>query len=247
MSKPDLALVEALDLLRAAKVEGLPIKLLGGIAIKAVCPSSRREPFLRPCSDMDFVSLARPGQLEAFFALQGWDSDRQFNLYNGETRLAFLSPGGCKADVFVGTFKMCHEVPLAGRLGLDGESLPLADLLLTKLQVVEANAKDLSDAACILADHGLGTEDGESVSLARITGLCGADWGLWRTVTLSLAKLGAWTSSQVGEDGLRTLILERIQGILDAMDSCPKSLGWKLRAKIGERLRWYEVPEEGQP
>jgi hypothetical protein len=27
------------------------------------------------------------------------------------------------------------------------------------------------------------------------------------------------------------------------METAPKTLRWRLRARVGDRLRWYELPE----
>jgi hypothetical protein len=242
----DELLTRALGLVEAAESPGLPLRLLGGLAVKARCPSSALPPFLRRSSDADFVAGARCDRVEAFFASQGWTGDREFNLYNGASRLIFRSPAGDKADVFVGTFRMCHEIPLAGRLTVDPVSIPLAELLLTKLQVVEANAKDYSDAASILADHDVGGTDGEAINGARVASLCGADWGLWKTASTALERLDAWVGAELGEGPSATLIRGRIKRILEYMEAESKTLAWRLRATVGERVKWYEIPEEAE-
>ncbi len=38
--------------------------------------------------------------------------------------------------------------------------------------------------------------------------------------------------------------LEQAARLLDVAKSVPKSMKWKLRANVGDRVRWYELPEE---
>jgi hypothetical protein len=122
--------------------------------------------------------------------------------------------------------------------------LPLAELLLTKLQIVEINEKDLRDVTTLLLDHPLGTTDEETINVARMAELCGKDWGLWKTVNINLHKLRSFVLDQdLGNDAKRTITL-RIDELLVTLDDAPKSLKWKTRAAIGERILWYELPEE---
>lgn len=237
---------EALDAIKTSGEAHIPLRLLGGLAIRARCPSFSREPFRRVCGDMDFAVDAPPSALEKHLDERGWTADREFNVYNGGSRLIYRSPGGAKADFFVGGFSMCHKVSFKDRL-LPGETtLPLAELLITKLQVVEANEKDLSDAACILADHDFAEKDGEAINALRIAALCSRDWGLYRTLQLSLGKLAVWATQGKLEPALRTTIEGRLAAFEAILESSPKGPAWKLRAAIGDRLPWYETPEESE-
>ena len=125
---------------------------------------------------------------------------------------------------------------LKDRLLLDAETLTPADLLLTKLQVVEVNERDLKDAAAILHDHDSGDE--------RVAEILAADWGWWRTVTANLDQLAGWVSGLTGFERGAERIRVRIAALAHRIDDQPKSLRWKARAKVGERVRWYELPEE---
>jgi hypothetical protein len=145
-------------------------------------------------------------------------------------------------DVFVGSFSMCHKVPLDGRIEVDPVSIPLAELLLTKLQVVQLNEKDVRDALALLHDHDVGDADGETVNGARVAELCATDWGLWRTITQNLAACRAFAGSVDVPD--RETLDERFDALLGRIEDAPKSRAWRMRAKIGDRKRWYDLPEE---
>jgi hypothetical protein len=136
---------------------------------------------------------------------------------------------------------MCHEIPLEERLEVDETSVPLAELLLTKLQIIELNEKDVRDAVALLLEHPLGDGDGGTVNASRVAKLCAEDWGLWRTITMNLDKVRQQASRYDVDHGA---VEQRLSELLDRIEAEPKSRGWKLRAKIGERKRWYELPEE---
>jgi hypothetical protein len=135
---------------------------------------------------------------------------------------------------------LCHTLELADRLTLEPRTLPLADLLLAKLQVVELNERDLKDATAILADHDL-QDDG--IDAERVVDVLSADWGWWRTATATLERVVDYAGGLDGFAGTAR-VAERAGALAERVDAAPKSRRWKMRAKIGERKRWYELPEE---
>jgi hypothetical protein len=139
---------------------------------------------------------------------------------------------------------MCHEIPLGDRLTLEPRTVPLAELMLTKLQIIELNEKDVRDTVLLLAGHDVDERDGDAVNAARIAELCGDDWGLWRTITGNLEDCRTRVEAYDVDGGTRTAVTERIGQILERIEAEPKSRGWKRRAKVGERKRWYDLPEE---
>jgi hypothetical protein len=48
------------------------------------------------------------------------------------------------------------------------------------------------------------------------------------------------------DEGEAQVIKKRLVKLQKAMDEAPKTLGWKMRAKVGTRVRWYEEVEEVQ-
>jgi hypothetical protein len=136
---------EGLRLVDAADAQGVVLRLVGGVAIWARCPSARRAPLARPYNDIDFVTRSgSTAAVTAFFAGQGYAPNRMFNALHGARRLMYADQArGPVVDVLVDRFAMCHQLDLRDRLPPGARTLPLADLLLTKLQVVELNEKDL--------------------------------------------------------------------------------------------------------
>src|SRR5258706_8101161 len=139
---------------------------------------------------------------------------------------------------------MCHTLPLSERLAIERETLPLPELLLTKLQIVQLNEKDLADMHSLLIACDVGLSDVDQISGDRIADLCGRDWGLHHTVTRTLDRLGSDPPSYQLTESQRAVVDDRIEKLRAALDRKPKSLAWRLRAKVGERMRWYEEPEE---
>jgi hypothetical protein len=164
-------------------------------------------------------------------------------------------------DVLVDRMVMCHKVEFADRLGASRPTLPLAELLLTKLQVVKINRKDVLDALVLLAEHPLGQDDGApdarhgqgAISIPRITSYTSGDWGWWRTVTGNLDVLakyldgGGFTPEDLDIGTGRPVLFDpatQIAALQAAIEAAPKSMSWKVRARVGERVKWYEEPEE---
>ena len=160
---------------------------------------------------------------------------------NGKERLLFFDNSNERQmDVFVSSFRMCHEIPLEKRLAVDDDTVPLAELLLTKLQIIELNEKDVRDTVALLLEHEV-TNDDAGVNAWHISELCAEDWGLWRTITRNLETLRDRVG---GYDVDRDVVSSRVSLLLERIEATPKSRSWRIRAKVGERKRWYELPEE---
>jgi hypothetical protein len=220
----------------------VPARAVGGLAVHLRCPSAAAPPLARDYKDLDLATehgTVRP-LTQALEAL-GYEADREFNAVHGRERLLFWDPvNGRQLDVFVDRMVLCHTLELSGRVALEPRTLPLADLLLTKLQVVEVNERDLQDAAAILADHALGPD---GVDAERVTDLLAADWGWWRTATGTLERVAGYAAELDGFAGAPA-VAERAGALAERVEAAPKSRRWRMRAKIGERKRWYELPEE---
>jgi hypothetical protein len=238
-------------LVEAAGDAGIPVRLMGGVAIWIRASAPARAALGRDYPDIDVVAHKRQSRaLRGLLEKLEYDPERVFNATHGARRLLYHSPdGGWHVDVFLDTFEMSHSLDLGARLEAEPLTLAAAELLLTKLQIAEVNAKDLSDAAMLLWDHepvsGASAGDGPGLlNLTRLTGVCGEDWGLFTTVTDNLAACADHLPGLgIGPaDGAR--IAGRIAVIRQALDDAPKNLSWRMRAKVGRRVRWYEVPEE---
>jgi hypothetical protein len=236
---------EARQLVNAGAEHGTTVRMLGGVAIALRCPTALTPTFAREYSDLDAVVPSRDrNQVDGVAADIGLEADRAFNAQRGNERRCYYRGDGLKLDVFVETFSMCHDVPLgAERLSIDQSTVPLAELLLTKAQIIELTDKDAGDLFVLFHDHDV-TADDTGISSARVEQLCGQDWGLWRTVTGTLRQLEDAVAHIDTTPEERALVTQRIERLLQAMDDAPKSRKWKMRNRVGDRVQWYVLPEE---
>jgi hypothetical protein len=237
---------EARRLLAAAEEEGLRLRLIGGVAVRLHVQGVLHPAFAREIRDIDVVTGKGEGRRAgAFIEAQGYVPNRTFNAMHGARRMLFYDEAnGRQLDVFVNTFEMCHVLPVGEHLERDPLTVPLADLLLTKLQIVTLNAKDRSDAHALLLEHELGSGEVECIDAGRIADLCARDWGLYRTLQINLERLGSALAESGLSDDEQRVIAARLAGLTAAIEAAPKSVKWKARARVGDRVRWYEEPDE---
>mgnify|MGYP000678059016 CR=1 FL=1 len=243
---PDI-LDEMNRLVEAARLNSMVLRALGGLAIR-VRSGDFQKYFAREYRDLDFVVAENDRRkIEPFFQEMGYEANRRFNILNGGKRQIYLDPNSERhVDIFVGNFEMCHKLPMDDRLHLDPVTVSLADLFLSKAQIVELNQKDALDIASLLLFNETGNDDNGRINLSHIARLCSQDWGLYKTTSLSLQRV----AQAVGDEKLnlseaeRGLILKRLSEIEQAFVQMPKSLAWQMRDKVGTRVRWYEEVEE---
>jgi hypothetical protein len=237
---------EARRLATAALERDVPLRLVGGLAVRIRVDEAFHPGLSREYKDIDFVTLKGRNKVVArFLEEMGYEPHTQFNAMNGRERLLFHDLGNQRQlDVFVGAFRMCHEIPITDRITLDPVTLPLAVLLLTKLQIVNLNEKDRRDIVAILHHHEISDHDGETVNAVRVAQLCADDWGLWRTCKMNLERVREGIEDYDMAHDERTAVEQRIDRLWERIDAEPKSRSWRLRDRIGDRRRWYDEPEE---
>jgi hypothetical protein len=243
-SLPPQAIVDAAHgILDHARQEGIPLLLTGGVAIYLRCPSARHAPFARAYGDLDFATIQRATKdVRTLLEGLGYVPNTRFNRFNAGERLLFWeSNEAWRIDIFVDVFRMCHTIDMRKRVQAGAETLPLADLLLTKLQIFQLNDKDVRDMAALLLDHPL-TESDEGINARYLAELAAADWGLYHSIERSLAAIEE-NLPPLDEDRQAT-ITGRVAELRARLERQPKSMRWKLRAQVGERIQWYELPEE---
>jgi hypothetical protein len=232
--------------LSAAASEGLAMRLLGGLAVRLHVQGPLPPGLSRDYPDLDFVTSRPAGPAAArLLTALGYEANQRFNATNGARRLVFYDRAHDRhVDVFVGGFEMCHRIPLEERLDADTPTISLADLVLTKLQVVTLNRKDAVDVAAILLEHDVGPGDAETVNQDYIAGLLGTDWGLWRTFGDNVAAVGRLLPSLGIPEPRAALVAERLNRLWSHVEAAPKTRKWRMRARIGDRVQWYDEPEE---
>src|ERR1700729_3352789 len=242
----DDPLPEAVSLVDGAARAGLRLRLLGGLGASVLCPGF--PPRLRAGQDMD-LAFASKGRRDvvAYLEKSGCVPDKMFNSLNGDRQMYFTASSGRPVDVMVDRLVMCHTLDFRASFGNASLTLDPADLLLSKLQIIELNAKDVHDITHLLSGLPVGdSASGPFIDVVRFREMVGSDWGWWRTSTGSLEKLPALLAENPGlvPANARFDPLAQAERLLDAAASAPKSMKWKLRANVGDRVRWYELPEE---
>jgi Uncharacterised nucleotidyltransferase len=240
-------LAEATSLINAAQEEGIPVRLVGGLAVRVLTPLY--PPRARDGQDLDLASAsAHRRALSEFLESRGYEGDKTFNALYGHKQLYFASPTGRTVDVLIDRLEMSHTLVFAERIERMSHTLDPTDLLLSKLQIFELNEKDAQDVLYLVSAFEVRDgDDPNSIGLQRFCSVLAEDWGWWRTVTLNLDRIRELATG----DGAG-LVPERrafdaaaqLERLRAAADETPKTLRWKLRSKVGERKRWYELPEE---
>lgn len=228
----------------SAGAAGVPLRLLGGVAVAVLCPSCRRPPLRRRYADVDLATKGSAGEeVTGLLESLGYLPNREFNTLHGQRRLLFWDEVNQRqVDVFVEEANLCHRIDLRQRLELVPRTLSLADLTVLKLQVVETNEKDYLDLCAIFADHDL-SEDERGVNSTHIAALAASDWGLWRTMGMVCDRTAQFARELPRFDASEQ-VASRLARLREELDTVPKTRGWKLRSRIGDRKRWYELPEE---
>lgn len=239
-------IAEAQRLIERARDASVAVRILGGAAVLLQSRSVTTPALSRTVKDIDLITASRDRfSVAALLAASGYQPDKEFNAFQGRRRLLFSDPARDRQlDVFVGDFSMCHIIPLGSRLTLDDATLPLAELALTKLQIAKLNEKDRTDLYRLLLAREVGEGDGELINGLRIAELCSADWGLERTVSMTIGRLREGLPSSGLSDAEQRTIATRLDVLSERISSHPKTRRWRLRAVIGDRVRWYEDPDE---
>jgi hypothetical protein len=237
---------EALRVAGEAEKAGHDLRLLGGVAVKIRSKDGLEHAFRREYADLDWITpKGTSAKAQRVFESLGYTPQVRFNALYGQERLLFFDEDHDRqVDVLVGSFRMCHEIRFGKRLAIEPVTIPLAELLLTKLQIIQLNEKDVRDALAILHDHPVEDADGDAVNGGQIAGLCASDWGLWRTFTANLESLGGHLERYELPRESKERIADRIRELQERIERESKTFGWKMRAKIGDRKRWYTLPEE---
>jgi hypothetical protein len=240
-----------------ARESGLTLRLLGAVAFARRCPNHAylRERLGRHFTDIDFAAYGRDAEgIRAMLKDAGYVDDPHVYVGSEGSRLVAEHPGiGMHIDVFLDKLEFCHTVRWKDRLEIDRETIPLAELLLQKMQIVEINEKDLIDTITLLLEFPLGDSDVDTINIERVAQVCGKDWGWWRTLTMNLDKVRQMADHYAElTDEEKRRVADQVAAALDRIEAEPKSMSWKLRAKVGDRKKWYRdvdelttIPEDG--
>jgi hypothetical protein len=239
---------DAVKIVEAAKQNGLIIRIFGAAAIRQHCPkfSYIQDVLGRKIGDIDFASYEKFSSRIAELMLGlGFEEDVTVTAFGGGRLIFNRNSDGRHSDVFLGKLSMSHVINFESRLEIDYPTIPLAELFLGKMQIFQLNEKDIIDTMTLVREHAVGKGDNETINAPHISRLCSKDWGLWRTVTMNIDKVSSFLPAYNAlTDGDRSDVRAKLEKISGEIESSPKSFSWKLRARVGEKTKWYNDVEE---
>jgi hypothetical protein len=244
--------LEADRLLRVADAAGVTLRVLGALAFKRRCPryAHLQDMLGRTYTDIDFGGYGRQvKEIRRLLTTEGYVEDEMTYVESQGSRLVFDHPAThLHLDVFLDKLEFCHTISWDGRLEIDRDTIPLAEMLMQKMQIVEINEKDIIDTIMLLLEHPLGEEDGGAINVGHVARICARDWGWWRTLTMNLDKVKQMARAypQLGE-AEKSRVVEQVDAVLSRIEAEPKTLAWKIRARVGDRKKWYRDVGELAP
>ena len=232
-------------ILEATGGAGVVVRLLGGVAVAKHLHRPLARELSRTYGDIDLIVHGDGARrLRDVLEALGYQANRHFNNLHGERRLQYLDMANDRhLDVLIDVFEMCHKLDNLV-LTTHPQTLSPADLLLTKLQVVQITEKDLIDACTLLIQHQVEAVEGDCIDLRILADVCRRDWGWFTTVTENLLKVDDFARDRLQESEGQANVLAKTGAIIDAVQKAPKALRWKARARVGRRVPWYILPEE---
>jgi hypothetical protein len=242
------------------------LRLTGGLAIRRYCTDLD---FMdREYSDIDFVGLSdQKKEIHAVFESLGYTENRyvtqstdagQLQYYKNEAlegmkaeaagapaHSAYEPPLVDHVDIFLDVMRMDHDIDVGERLEIDDYAISPADAFIAKMQIGKINQKDVHDVIALVKDVPLrDVDDDTSLDLLHIAQECSRDWGLYRDITTNLDIALAMVDDYGLTEAQQDRVYARLAAIKESVESAGKSLRWRLRATVGERVAWRREIEE---
>ena len=240
---------ELMRIIKASDEAGIILRVIGSLAFQLHCSKFGyiQEAMGRAYTDIDFAAYRKQTkEIQELMEGLGYFENREVFIMSEGERSIFDKPDtGLHVDVFYEKLDFCHVIRWEGRLEVDSPTIPLAEMVLEKMQIVQINEKDVIDTIMLLLEHPLGDIDRETINIKYIAELCSTDWGLWRTTTMNLDKVRqlAHGYGQL-KDEEKAHVEAQVASALERIETEPKSLAWRLRARVGDRVRWYKEVDE---
>jgi hypothetical protein len=236
-------------ILQVSESQGVTLRVIGSLAFQLHCPKYGylQAALGRAYTDIDFAGYRNESkQIKEMMGELGYEEVREvFIMSEGDRAIFHQSDSTLHVDVFYDKLDFSHVVSWNERLEVDSPTIPLAELLLEKMQIFQINEKDIIDTIMLLLEHPLGDHDDEVINIKRVSELLAKDWGLWRTSTMNLEKVKQMAGHypQLNDDD-QAHVVNQVEQSLASIEEEPKSRGWKLRARVGDRVKWYKDVDE---
>lgn len=240
---------ELKTILKASDDAGILMRVIGSLAFQIHCPQFGylQAAMGRAYTDIDFAAYSKQNkQISELMTRMGYVENREvFIASEGERAIFDKSGTGLHVDIFYEKLDFCHAIYWKGRLEVDSPTIPLTELLLEKMQIVQINEKDIIDTIMLFLEHPLGDTDHEAINIKLAAQLCANDWGLWRTTTMNLNKVKQLSQhyTQLSPEQ-KSKVASQVEATLSRLNNEPKSLAWKIRDRVGDRVKWYKDVDE---
>ncbi len=236
-------------IIEASNDAGLMLRVIGSLAFQMHCPKYGylQAAMGRAYTDIDFAAYRKQTkEIRSLMAGLGYAENREVSIISEGSRSIYENHHNkLHIDVFFDKLDFCHVISWEGRLEVDKPTIPLSELLLEKMQIVKINEKDVVDTIMLLLEHPLGNNDQETINMTYVAKLCGTDWGLWRTTTMNLDKVGRLAVGYPQlEEQQKSQVVAQVKKAMEYIDAEPKSMAWRIRARVGDRVKWYKEVDE---
>jgi hypothetical protein len=240
---------EGLRIITEANKRGFHLRFLGAMAFQTHCPKYNYLTLRmrRMLTDVDFAGYGKErDRVSSMMRELGYADQPAIAALWGDRAIWDHKTNGTHVDIFLEKLAMNHTILFENRLELEPFTIPLEDMLVEKMQIVQINEKDITDTIMLLREHEIGMEKApETIDAQYIARLLSKDWGFFYTFTTNLAKVRDRVDStkELGEDD-KADVNKKIQSVIDIVEKEPKTFGWKMRAKVGIKKKWYNEVEE---
>lgn len=237
--------MELIRINEASAQAGIILRVIGSLAFQMHCPKYGylQAAMGRAYTDIDFAGYrSQSREVRALMAGLGYSENQEVFIVSEGDRAIFANPEtDLHVDIFYDKLDFCHVISWNERLEVDAPTIPLSEMLLEKMQIVKINEKDIIDTIMLLLEHPLGDKDKEIINIVRIAELCAKDWGLWRTTTMNLDKVKqlAHSYTQLSAKEIEQ-VASQVDLALKRIADEPKSMAWRLRDRVGDRVKWYK-------
>jgi len=242
-------LEEATRVIEEAEKDGIVLRVLGAVALRLKLPEEARvfheKSLERKLSDIDYASYSKyTVKVRKLFQRLGYIWDEAIARIAFSRDIFHDERNKRHSDVFYDKLVFCHTIDLKKRFELDYPTITMTDYALEKLQIVQINEKDIKDLILLFMNFPVENSDQEAINKKYISKILSKDWGFYYTVTTNLKKfLQLLRNFKLTKDKV-DLVTSRVNDLLEAIEKEPKSMGWKLRAKLGTKKKWYRDVEE---
>ena len=267
-SRHEAMMAEARHIIDAGNDRGVVLRLTGGLAVRHYAIDL--EFAERDYSDIDLIGLKRQTtEIHQVFLDLGYQENIHVAMATGNSQRQYFRPQHAlesrvhmskrahampvmsavppsdHIDVFMDAMKMDHELDFRDRLEINTYAVDPADIFLSKLQIVNLSEKDAHDVVTLCKDVYVDFHPHPGVlDLEHVAVTCAGDWGLYIDVMSNIDKV----LERLDDYDLSPMETNRIARTLelaqDMMTEHSKSLRWRMRARVGKRLRWYNEVDE---